>query len=115
MQTEELQKMLAQIEVKLKQVEAKAKEQTDAVQEGVDELRGRLQTGEHERKRTGEKVENMAAELKHLKEEVITLKDVIRRQVEEQHLDLKEEFGQFTIQIDTFMNELSLNKSVTQQ
>lgn len=93
MQTEELQKMLAGIEVKLKQIEARGKEQTEGVQDGVDELRGRFQNGEHERKRTGEKVENMAVEMKKVKEEVVTLKDVIRRQVEEQHLELKEEFG----------------------
>jgi hypothetical protein len=52
-------------------------------------------------------------EVAKFKEELHMLKDVIRRQQEAKHLELKEEFLQFTTQIEGLIAEINMAKALT--
>jgi len=46
-----------------------------------------------------------------MKEELFNLKDDLRRQIEDSHLDLKKTFAEFTSQIDSFSQTVELERA----
>ena len=91
---------MSAVEVKVKQLEAKLSEQVQNAHDGVDEVRVKVVQSENERKKMIDKLEMNTTDVKKLKDELHMLKDVIRRQQEAKHLELKEEFLQFTTQVE---------------
>ncbi len=94
-------------------MEAKLSEQITDAQDGVDEVRVKVVQSENERKKMVEKLDLNSTEVKKFKEELQTLKDVIRRQQEMQHMELKKEILELTPKMDTFIADINLARSVT--
>ena len=70
---------------------------------------------ENERKKMISTLDLNTSDVKKFKEELHMLKDVIRRQQETKHLELKQEFVQFTTQVEGLIAEINLAKALTQQ
>ena len=70
--------------------------------------------GENERKKMVDRLDTSTADVKRFKDELHMLKDVIRRQQEAKHLELKEEFLGFTTQMEQLIGEIQLAKGLTQ-
>jgi len=69
---------------------------------------------DNERKRVNERVESTAADVKKFKDELHMIKDVIRRQQETKHLELKQEFIEFNTRVEALNNEINMAKAITQ-
>ncbi len=67
---------------------------------------------ELERKRIGDKLETTAGEVKHWSDEMKTLKDDVRRQVEEQHLCIKQEQAAHLDEVEALRQEVRVLRQV---
>lgn len=77
----------------------------------IEETKAKYDGGEQERKFMTMRFESSQHETRHMKEELFNLKDDLRRQIEDSHLDLKKTFAEFTSQIDSFSQTVELERA----
>jgi hypothetical protein len=113
--TDDLAKQLAQLEFKVRQAENKNYDQMTELHDRQDELRSKLEGGEQERKLASIKLEQFTVQIRMFKEDLENMKDNVRRMIDESHIGLKKTFSEFTSQIESFTQEVQLEKAAVER
>lgn len=90
------------VDNKVRALEGKFSDHVHSNEEVFEDMRAKVNHGETDRKFLVSRFEQLQNDFKKHKEEIAQLKDTVRRQIEESHVQLKMTFTDFTSQIDTF-------------
>ena len=108
---DDVSRQLSMVDTKVRTVEGKLMDHSHANEEAFDEMRQKVNHGETDRKYLGSRFDQLMTEFKKHKEEIATIKDSVRRQIEESHVQLKMTFTDFSSQIDSFQAQVASNQA----
>lgn len=113
--TDDLAKQIAQLEFKIRQAENKTYDQLTEMHDRQDEMRCKMEGDGQERKLASIKLEQFTVQIRMFKDDMDTMKDNVRRMVDESHIELKKTFNDFTSQIESFTQSVKLEQAAVER